>query len=173
MDARTSWVPRTPSQISPLTISPLTPSNSVRIEVRLHASAVAFQRAFGAGGVGALEDPVLPGGEAAEDLRLHRLGAGKAQVGLHAGETVGGEGSALLQKDAHLVLPIDVIERRGDEAEALAVLGFERLARLGFGFIDTFWLAEKAGGQPCEVVAHRVGAETEGREHDRGRRAGV
>ena len=37
----------------------------------------------------ALEDPVLPGGQPAEDLRLHRLGAGEAQVRLHAGERVG------------------------------------------------------------------------------------
>ena len=54
-------------------------------------AAVGRERALLADGVGTLEDPVLPGGEAAEDLRLHRFGAGEAQVGLHAGERVGRE----------------------------------------------------------------------------------
>src|ERR1700674_801173 len=100
---------------SPLTISPLTPSHSLRIEPRLHAGAVALERAFGAGRVGSLEDPGLPGRETAEDLRLHGLRAGEAQVRLDAGEAVGREGRALLEKDAHLVGPVDVVERRRDE----------------------------------------------------------
>ena|SRR5882724_756169 len=45
-----------------------TNSNSRRIELRLLAGAIAAQRAFFADRVGALEDPVLPGGEAGEDL---------------------------------------------------------------------------------------------------------
>src|SRR5512132_83182 len=46
--------------------------------------------------VGALEDPVLPGGQPAEDLGLHGLGAGEAEVRLHAGERVGGDARPLL-----------------------------------------------------------------------------
>src|SRR4051812_5077889 len=40
------------------------------------ALAVEGERALLTGGAGADEDPVLPGGEAAEDLGLHRLRAG-------------------------------------------------------------------------------------------------
>src|SRR5262245_39971534 len=46
--------------------------NPVLVERRLHAAAVELQRALGADRVGTLEDPVLPGGQAAEDFRLHR-----------------------------------------------------------------------------------------------------
>ena len=46
------------------------------------AGAVAFQRACLTDRVRPLENPVLPGGQSAEDPRLHRLRAGEAQVGL-------------------------------------------------------------------------------------------
>src|SRR5262252_6411153 len=49
-------------------------SHPPRIEHRLLAGAVALERALLADRVGALEDPVLPGGEAGEDFRLHGLG---------------------------------------------------------------------------------------------------
>ena len=44
----------------------------------------SFKRTLLADGVRADEHPVLPGGEPAEDLGLHRLGAGEAQRCLHA-----------------------------------------------------------------------------------------
>src|SRR6185436_13365833 len=55
----------------------------------LRTSPVDFQSAVLADGVGTVEDPVLPGGEAPEDARQHGLGAGEAQARLHAGERVG------------------------------------------------------------------------------------
>src|SRR3954470_3530756 len=64
------------------------------------AGAVAAQCSLGASGVGPLEDPVLPGGEPAEDLRLGGFLTGEAQVGLHAGEGVGREAGALLDDQA-------------------------------------------------------------------------
>src|SRR5215468_12729873 len=88
-----------------------------RIEHRLLAGAVALERALLADRVGALEDPVLPGGQPREDLRFHGLGPGEAQIGLEPGEAVGRKACALLQKDADLVLPIDIVERGGDESE--------------------------------------------------------
>src|SRR5215813_15173313 len=109
--------------------SPL--SHPACIEYRLLAGAVALERALLADGVGALENPVLPGGEAGEDFRLHGLRAAEAQVGLEPGEPVGGEARALLQEHADLVLPVDVVEREGDEAELGRALGVERLADLG------------------------------------------
>src|SRR5262245_41167426 len=65
--------------------------------------AVERERSALADGVGPLEDPVLPRGEPAEDLRLQRLRAGEAQARLHAGERVGREARALLDREAHLV----------------------------------------------------------------------
>src|SRR3954467_15353996 len=61
----------------------------VEIELRPRLRSVGRQRALGADGVGPDEDPVLPRGQPAEDLRLHRLGSGEAQVRLHPGERVG------------------------------------------------------------------------------------
>src|SRR5262249_52214734 len=88
--------------------SPLHPRH---IELRLLAGAVAAQRALLSDRVGALEDPVLPGGEAGKDFRFHSFGADEAQVRFHAGEAVGREGSALLEEHPHLVVPVDVVER--------------------------------------------------------------
>src|SRR5262245_66486002 len=60
-------------------------SYSPRIEGRLLAGAVALERTLLADRVGALEDPVLPGGQPREDLRFHGLGAGEAQIGFEPG----------------------------------------------------------------------------------------
>jgi len=51
--------------------------------------AVKTGRAFFADGIGPDENPVLPGSEATEDFRLHRLRSGEAEVCLHTGERVG------------------------------------------------------------------------------------
>src|SRR5215468_7956695 len=90
-----------------------------RIEHRLLAGAVALERPLLADRVGALEDPVLPGGEAGEDFRFHGLGPAEAQIGFEPGEPIGREARALLQEHADLVLPVDVVERESDEAEML------------------------------------------------------
>src|SRR5436189_5655221 len=118
---------------SPLPIRPL---NSRHVELRLLAGAVAAQRAVFADRVGALEDPVLPRREAREDFRFHGLGTYEAQIRFHAGETVGREGRALLQEHPHLVVPIDVVEREGDEAELFGLLRIERRADGGFGALQ-------------------------------------
>src|ERR1700676_3652469 len=99
---------------SPLAIrySPLHPRH---IELRLLAGAVAAQRAVFADRVGALEDPVLPRRQAREDFRFHGLGTDEAQIGFHAGEAVGRKTGALLEKHPDLVVPVDVVEREGDE----------------------------------------------------------
>src|SRR5262249_48816307 len=74
---------------------------------RLLAGAVAAQRAFLADRIGALEDPVLPGGQPRKDFRFHGLWPAKAQVGLEPGEPVRREARTLLEKHAHLVVPVD------------------------------------------------------------------
>src|SRR4051812_1142837 len=65
--------------------------NSLGVVVGLLAGAVAPQRALLADRIGALEDPVLPGGQPCKDLRFHGLGPAEAQVRLEPGEPVGRE----------------------------------------------------------------------------------
>src|SRR5438445_8997281 len=110
--------------------------HSRHIELRLLAGAVAAQRALLSNRVGTLEDPVLPGGEAGKDFRFHGLGTGEAKVRFHAGEAVGREAGAFLEEHAHLVVPVDVIEREGDETELFGLIGIDRLADLRPGAID-------------------------------------
>src|SRR6476661_580838 len=132
--------------------------DSRHVEFRLLAAAVAAQRAFLADRVGALEDPVLPGGQAREDLRFHRLRADEAQARFHAGETVGREARALLQKDANLVVPVDVVEREGDEAELFRLLGVERGTEGGLGARHIGRIGLEARFQPRQAMAHRIRA---------------
>src|SRR6267142_1158495 len=106
--------------------------NSRHIELRLLAGAVAAQRALFADRVGTLEDPVLPRREAREDFRFHGLGSDEAQIGFHAGEAVGGKAGALLEEHADLVVPVDVVEREGDETKLFGLLGVEGRADGGF-----------------------------------------
>src|SRR6476660_8825249 len=56
------------------------------VEVGPRPGAEAAQRAVLAHRVRPLEDPVLPGGQPAEDLCLHGLGPDEAVAGLHTGE---------------------------------------------------------------------------------------
>src|SRR5712664_2166120 len=106
------------------------PSHPRHIELRLLAGAVAPQRAVFADRVGALKGPVLPRRQAREDFRFHGLGSDEAQVRFHAGETVRRETGALLEEHPDLVVPIDIVEREGDEAKLLGLLGIDRLADL-------------------------------------------
>src|ERR1700739_4953786 len=104
------------------------PLHSRHIELRLLAGAVAPQRAVFADRVGALKDPVLPRRQAREDFRFHGLRTDEAQIGFHAGEAVGRETGALLEEHPDLVVPVDVVEREGNETELFGLLGIERLA---------------------------------------------
>src|SRR5450755_4082248 len=106
--------------MSPLSSLAVT-SDSLPVVVRSLAGAVAAQRTLRPGRVGPLEDPVLPGGESPEDLRLVVFGTGEAEVGFHSGQRVGGEASPLLDDQAHLVGPVEVVGRFGDQAEARGV----------------------------------------------------
>src|ERR1700686_1797529 len=108
--------------------SPFAPLNPRHIELRPLAGAVAPQRAGLADCVGALKDPVLPRRQARKDFRFHGLRSDEAQVGFHAGETVGRKAGALFEEHPDLVVPVDVIKREGNEPELLGLLGIERLA---------------------------------------------
>src|SRR5215207_10341612 len=103
-------------------------SHPPHIKRRLLPGAVAAKGAFRPDGVRALEDPVLPRGEAGEDLRLHRLRPAETEVRLHAGERIRREARALFEEYADLVFPIDVVEGEGDEPERFGLLRLERAA---------------------------------------------
>src|SRR5580692_6998932 len=102
-----SWTPRAPSARASL--------HSLGVELWLAAAAIAAERAGFADRIGALEDPVLPRGQAAENLGLHGLGAAEPQIGLEPGEAVRREARALLQEDTDLVLPVELVEGECDE----------------------------------------------------------
>src|SRR5450631_273122 len=104
--------------------------NPRHIELRLLAGTIALERAGLADRIGALKNPILPRGEAREDFRFHGLRADEAQVRFHAGQAVGRERGALLEEHPDLVIPVDIVKREGDEAEAFGRLGIERLADL-------------------------------------------
>src|SRR6266498_4226946 len=97
-------------------------SDAVPVESRLVAGAEYLQRAGLAHGIRAAENPVLPRGKAAEDARFHRLDDAEAQVRFHAGQRVGRQAGALLERDPDLLGPVELVGGGGDEAE------LERLA---------------------------------------------
>ena len=144
-------------------------SDAFGVEVRPHAGAVAFQRAGFADRVGALEDPVLPGGQAAEDAGFHRFGAGEAQVGLQPGQRVGGERGAFLQDQPDLVVPVDVVIGEGDQAELLRRSRRRRVSPIRPAAASSeFGFAVETVGQAGQAVAHRVGAEVQRGQMQRG-----
>src|SRR3982074_3413168 len=91
--------------------------NPRHIELRLLAGAVAAQRAVFANRVGALEDPVLPRRQAREDFRFHGVRPDEAPIGVRAGAGIGREAGAFLEERPDLVIPVDIVEGEGDEAE--------------------------------------------------------
>src|SRR6187401_1479949 len=97
------------------------------VELRLLAGAVTAQRAVLADRVRALKDPVLPRRQAREDFRFHGFRTDEAQIRFHARKAVGREGGALLEEHPGFVVPVDIVEREGDEAERLGLLGIEPL----------------------------------------------
>src|SRR5258708_19435442 len=129
------------------------------VELRLLPGAVAAPRAVFAEGVGALKDPVLPGREAREYFRFHGLRTDEAQIGFHAGEAVGRERGAFLEEHPHLVVPIDIVEREGDEAELFGFLGIERRADGGFRAVQIGRIGLETRLQPGQAVAHRIRAK--------------
>ena len=59
--------------------------SSFEIKLRLRRLAVVRQRAFRTDRIWSLEDPVLPGGQTAVDLCVHRFRTSKTQRRFHAG----------------------------------------------------------------------------------------
>src|SRR5215467_15909316 len=102
-------------------------SNSGFVEARLATGAVQAQGALLADRVRSLENPILPRRQPRKNLRLHGLRAAEAKIGFHTGQGVGGKARALLEKEANLILPVDVIERERHQTELLRLLRIELL----------------------------------------------
>src|SRR5262245_55500383 len=82
------------------------------VELRpLPRLAIHGERALLAGRVRARENPVLPCREPSEDLRLDGLGADEAKARLHARERVRVHRGALLDRQAHLIVPVELVGR--------------------------------------------------------------
>src|SRR6516162_6468093 len=89
------------------------------VELRPPLLSVHLERAFVTDGVWPLEDPVLPRGQAPEDLRLHRFGPRKAQVRLEAGHRVWRKCRTRLDREPDFVVPVDFVRRERDETRLL------------------------------------------------------
>src|SRR5205814_811852 len=111
------------------------------IESRLRSAAVHLQRAMLAHRVRPGENPVLPGAESAEDARLHAFPAREAEIRFHTGERIGREARALLDRDAHFIVPIEIVGREGDQAEFGSEFRVELLADALARRLDRFRLA--------------------------------
>src|SRR5439155_1686938 len=137
------------------------------------ARAVDLERALRADSVRALEDPVLPRREAAEDLALERLGPAEPNRRLHTGERVGRERRALLERDADLVVPVDVVRCERDEPGLRRGGGVQIFAETRAELVRSAGLGQESARQPREAVDHRIGAEVRLGEPDRGGRTRV
>src|SRR5688500_312223 len=84
-------------------------SRSIEVELRPRLGPVGGQRALWTYGVGALENPVLPRGQPAEDLRFHRFGTREAEVGFHSGERIRRQSGAPFDRQPHLVVPVELV----------------------------------------------------------------
>src|SRR5215212_7537089 len=93
---------------------PLCGSCSFVIKLRLRWLAVVGQRAFLADRVRALEDPVLPGGQAAINLCVHRFRTSETKRCFHAGQRIGRQRGAFFNRHADLVFPVEFVRRERD-----------------------------------------------------------
>src|SRR6266567_924870 len=130
-------------------------SDPLPVVIRALAGAVAAQCPVRPGRVRPLEDPVLPGGEPAEDLRFAGFRAGKTEVGLHAGQRVRREAGPLLYHQPDLVRPVEIVRGLGDQAEPFR-FGGGQVPPGGGGRGPRVGLAAKEPDlQPAQAAAHR------------------
>src|SRR5882724_2646106 len=140
------------------------PLNSFPVEFHGRASSVNFQRSACADGVGADEDPVLPGGQATEDARLQSFPRTKSQVCFKPCQGIRRLRRTRLDGLADFVFPIEIIGRGGNQP------GGKRLARrkpFSNCLAHTVYLrliVVKACRQPRKFVHHRQRAKVHFRE---------
>ena len=62
--------------------------------------------------------------------------------------------STLLEQQANLVIPVDVVRRIGDQARVQRILCIQLPANQFFGVLYTLVVAEETGFEPRESVRH-------------------
>ncbi|MGY4412976.1 molybdopterin biosynthesis enzyme [Bradyrhizobium sp. LB7.1] len=75
------------------------------------------------------------------------------------GETVRRKTGALLEEHADLVVPVDVVEREGDETELFGLLGVQSRAHRGFRAFHIGRIGLEARLKPRQAMAHRIRAK--------------
>src|SRR6476659_7199917 len=103
-----------------------TDSGPLPIELRPSLLSVHLERPLLADCVRTLEDPVLPRSQPSENFRLHRLGPGEAQVRLEPGHRVWRKRRARLDREPHLVVPLNLVRRERHEAVLFGIPRIER-----------------------------------------------
>src|SRR2546430_17098755 len=98
-----------------LTLFPV--SHARPVELGLLARPKQLEGSVLADRVRPAEDPVLPGGEPAENTRRHALAAAEAQILFEARQRIGRERGALLDGDAQLIVPVDLVRGSGTEPQ--------------------------------------------------------
>ena len=111
-----------------------------------------------------LENPVLPGAQAAEDLALQGFRAAKTQTGLHSRQRVRREAAAFLQCQAHFVLPVDVVRNEGHESERLGLTRVDVFSDKRLQMVDVFGIGQITALQPRQTVHGRKAAEIQRRQ---------
>src|SRR2546427_12321505 len=143
------------------------PSHSPAVELAPLARAIHHERALRSDRVRALEDPVLPRRQPAEDLALERLRTAEPERRLQAGERVGREGRALLERDPHFVVPVDLVGREGHEARLGGRRGVQVLADTGAELLSPAGVREVPAREARQAVwrseERRVGKECRSR----------
>ena len=87
------------------------------IESRLGPGAEQLERAVFAHGIGANENPVLPGRETSEDFRLQGLAPANRRFASRPVNASGDSAGALLDRESNLVFPVEFVGRGRDEPE--------------------------------------------------------
>lgn len=107
--------------------------DAAEVELWAFGSSETLERAVFADSVRALEDPVLPGGEAAKDFSFDGFGASEAEAGLHACERV-------WRKEARSSIKTRISFSQSMSSRAAVIVGGRRLQRQQtWGWLLKFW----------------------------------
>src|SRR3989454_11671282 len=90
---------------------------------------------------------------------LERLRTAEPERRLQAGERVGREGRALLERDPHFVVPVDLVGREGHEARLGGRRGVQVLADTGAKLLNPAGVREVPAREARQAVRPRVSAE--------------
>src|SRR5437763_15760754 len=122
-------------------------------ELGLRWLYVICQCALLSDSVRTLKDPILPGGQAAIDLGVHRFRTSETQRRLHARQCVRRQRCALLDRDADFIFPIEIVRRECHQSEIFGFFSVESF--LLEDLFELVRLSQKTRLQTREAIAHR------------------